>query len=92
MRRYITQLSKEDFEKLYPYYPLIKEESSFPQVVAMISNQYPALPYNKINSINIKNTKHIYSTRDYWEVLVDNGERHKIPKRYTDAIYLIEED
>ena len=93
MRQYITHLSKEDFLKVYPSYPLDDKTSSYPQVVAFISDQYPSLPTNKITHINLKAAKHIYSTRDYWEVsTIFDAKRHKIPKRYTDAIYLIEED
>jgi len=93
MRQYITELSKEDFLKVYPSYPLDLSPSSFPQVVALISDEYPSLPNHKITHINLKAAKHIYSTRDYWEVsMVYDSNRHKIPKRYTNAIYFIQED
>jgi hypothetical protein len=93
MRQYITHLSKEDFLKIAPNYSLDTSHSSFPQVVAFISDEYPSLPNQKITHINLKAAKHIYSTRDYWEVsTIYDAKRHKIPKRYTDAIYLIEED
>lgn len=93
MRNYITQISKEDFLKIHPTITLYNESSSFPQVVALISEDYPSLPNHKVDIINLPNAKHIYSTRDYWEVTVNTDDtRHKIPKRYTTAIYLIEED
>lgn len=93
MRKYITQISVGDFLQLYPTFNLDTKESSFPQVVAFISDQYPSLPNNNIANIHLTAAKHIYSTRDYWEVtLMSDNRRHKIPKRYTDAIYLIEED
>jgi hypothetical protein len=93
MRNYITRLSKEDFLKLYTSFILENNTTSFPQVVAFISDDYPALPNNKVTHIHIPSIKHIYSTRDYWEIeLLTNSTRHKIPKRYTKAIYLIEED
>ena len=93
MRNYITQLSVEDFKKIQPNHLLESDKSSFPQVVALISDQYPSLPTNNIANITLTNVKHIYSTRDYWEVVLKSDtKRHKIPKRYTDAIYLIEED
>ena len=93
MRNYITQLSLDDFKRLYPYTEIANDKSSFPQVVAIISENYPALPNHDITNIKLTSVKHIYSTRDYWEVeLISDTKRHKIPKRYTDAIYLIEED
>ena len=93
MRKYITQLSKEDFSTLQPNIALDANTSSFPQVVALISSKYPSLPTTNINHVSLKSVKHIYSTRDYWEVVTTtDSTRHKIPKRYTDAIYLIEED
>lgn len=93
MRTYITQIAKEDFINIFPNFQLDESPSSFPQVVAIISNTYPALPNHTISNINILNVKHVYSTRDYWEVLPHGKtKRERIPKRYTDAIYLIEED
>lgn len=93
MRKYITELSKEDFLKVHPSFPLEAAKSSFPQVVAIISPDYPSLPNHKVSNINLTNARHIYSTRDYWEVTtVSDVKRHKIPKRYTEAIYLIQED
>jgi hypothetical protein len=93
MRKYITRLSEEDFSKVCTSCHLDQAKSSFPQVVALISIQYPSITQERIPYIHIKSVKHIYSTRDYWEVLVEGAtKRHKIPKRYTDAIYLIEED
>lgn len=93
MTKYITQISKKDFIKVYPFFVLDEAPSSFPQVVAMISNSYPALPNHSIEHVNITQVKHVYSTRDYWEVLPQGKDkREKIPKRYTEAIYLIEED
>lgn len=92
MRNYITQLSKEDFLILHPEFPF-SEESSFPKVVALISDQYPSLPNHTISPIQLHSVVHIYSTRDYWEVSIHGEDkRQKIPKRYTKAIYLIEED
>lgn len=93
MRKYITEISTGDFLQLYPSYRLDMNESSFPQVVAFISDEYPALPNNKVTHIHVPSIKHIYSTRDYWELtLLNENTRHKIPKRYTSAIYLIRED
>ena len=93
MTKYITQISKEDFRKIFPYYPLDKSSSSFPQVVAIIDDSYPSLPNHPIEHVNILKVKHVYSTRDYWEVLPHGKtKRERIPKRYTNAIYLIEED
>lgn len=93
MRKYITEISVGDFFQLYPSFKLDIEESSFPQVVAIISPEYPSLPNHQISNINLKQVKHIYSTRDYWEVtLHTDDKRHKLPKRYTSAIYLIRED
>lgn len=93
MRNYITQISLEDFKKIHPNHLLESDKSSFPQVAAIISDQYPSLPNHNIANITLTNVKHIYSTRDYWEVKqVSDTKRHKIPKRYTEAIYLIEED
>lgn len=89
--KYITHISQYDFKYIYSL-SINPESSSFPQVVAMISDDYPSLPNNKITHVHLTNVKHIYSTRDYWEVLLQDGSRHKIPKRYTNAIYLIEED
>ena len=93
MRKYITQLSKGDFSTLHPNIALDANTSSFPQVVALISSTYPSLPTTNIKHVSLPSVKHIYSTRDYWEVVTTTSStRHKIPKRYTDAIYLIEED
>jgi hypothetical protein len=93
MRNYITQLSLQDYKKIYPEHELNIDKSSFPAVVAIISEDYPKLPTHSIREITLANAKHIYSTRDYWEVAINSCEKkHKIPKRYTKAIYLIEED
>lgn len=92
MSKYISHVSQEDFKLISTNLAYSELTNAYPQVVAMISDKYPALPNNKPKTVHIDNVKHVYSTRDYWEVLVVDGSRHKIPKRYTDAIYLIEED
>lgn len=92
MSKYISHVSQNDFKLISASWGTSQLTSSYPQVVATISDEYPHFPGHKVDTIHIDNVEHIYSTRDYWEVKVVEGSRHKIPKRYTKAIYLIEED
>jgi hypothetical protein len=93
MTKYISHISSRDFNRLYPSFKIDLSSSSYPQVFAIISDNFPTLPNHSISPIQIIKAKHIYSTRDYWEVTtLESNSRHKIPKRYTEAIYLIEED
>lgn len=90
MRKYITRLSLEDFKKINSE---IAEnlEGEFPYCVA-ISNKGYQLPNNigTAESMCAANVKHIYSTRDYWEIHTTTGGVHKVPKKLTNAIYQIE--
>lgn len=101
MLKYVTRISKEDFIKLYPdVLPVgyIKEENDklFPLAVS-IHNDYPnGGYYGKYLGWNCQfvadQVKHIYSTRDYFEVerTEEPGFKYKIPKKETKAIYLVE--
>lgn len=100
MNKFITEISKEDFIKLYPNelydYYLADTNEDFPIAIAIHIN-YPIKGYfGKYIGFNkpvfiADNVKHIYSTRDYWEVvrLDEPNFRYKIPKDETKAIYLI---
>lgn len=90
MRKYITRLSLEDFKKINPEIAEGLEEE-FPYCVAVSNKGYP-LPYNMgtAETICVSNVKHIYSTRDYWEVHTTTGAVNKVPKKLTKAIYQIE--
>lgn len=90
MRRYITKLSLEDFKK-------INSELAeglgieFPYCVAISNKGYQQLNnMGTIETICVYNVKHIYSTRDYWEVHTTTGSVNKVPKKLTKAIYQIE--
>lgn len=90
MRKYITRLSLADFKKINPE---IAEdlEKEFPYCVA-ISNKGYQLPHNMgtADSVCAANVKHIYSTRDYWEIHTTTGGVNKVSKKLTKAIYQIE--
>lgn len=90
MRRYITKISLEDFKKVNSELAELLEEE-FPYCVA-ISNKSYQLPNNigTAKSISVSYVKHIYSTRDYWEVHTTTGSVNKVPKKLTKAIYQIE--
>lgn len=90
MRKYITRLSLEDFKNINSEIADDLEEE-FPYCVAVSNKGYP-LPYNMgtSESLSVANVKHIYSTRDYWEVHTTTGAVNKVPKKLTKAIYQIE--
>lgn len=93
MRNYITRLSLSDFKALYPEHTIATDKSPFPKVVVILSETYQNFFNNPLNTVTLTSTKHVYSTRDYWEVATTTStNRHKIPKKYTKSIYLIEED
>ena len=90
-RRYVTKLSFEDFKVLYPEAASKLQQQPFPHCYAVSWCNYPVLSDSGwAEAISIDNVKHIYSTRDYWEVHSGSGTLHKIPKRLTKAIYQIE--
>lgn len=100
MKQFVTEISLEDFLKLYPdilddYYLMEGAEEDFPLAVG-IHNDYPDGGYiGKYLGWNVQfiadKVKHIYSTRDYFEVerLNEPWFRYKLPKRETKSIYLI---
>lgn len=105
MRKFITQISLGDFLKLYPevlqddkYKDYLTEEgkSSFPLAIA-IHNEYPNSGYvgkyiGYFAPVFLADEViHIYSTRDYWEVVRAGEElfRYKLPKDETKSIYLV---
>lgn len=99
MTTFVTQISLEDFTKLYPnvlddYY--LTNTDAFPLAVA-IHEGYPTNGYfGKYIGYNApvfvaENAKHIYSTRDYWEVVrtEEPNFRYKLPKDETKSIYFV---
>ena len=90
MRKYITRISLEDFKKISPEIADSLEEE-FPYCVAVSNIGYP-LPNNMgtAEAISVANVKHIYSTRDYWEIHTTTGSVNKVSKKLTKAIYQIE--
>lgn len=101
MAEFVTQITLEDFLKLYPdalpeFYLKEGNKKFFPIALA-IHIDYPKggyfgkyIGYNAPTFI-ADETKHIYSTRDYWEVVrIDEPNfRYKLPKRETKSVYLI---
>lgn len=101
MSKFVTQISKEDFLKLYPnaledYYLNEVNNVDFPVAVA-VHVDYPDRGYfGKYIGYNTPlfiadNVKHIYITRDYFEVVrtYEPNFRYKLPKDETKAIYFI---
>lgn len=89
-RKYISRISFEDFAKLYPE-EAPKLTGGFPHCVAVSWCEYPTPSANGWNKvIHISDVKHIYSTRDYWEVHAGDNRVCKVSKRLTGAIYQVE--
>jgi hypothetical protein len=98
MRNYITKISKQDFEKLYPEISL-PSEAEFPVCVSLHTN-YPTDTYFS-KELGTKpfflasSVEHIYSSRRYWEIrrlfnlFSSDKPLIKIPKAETEAIYLV---
>ena len=95
MNKFITEISKEDFDKLYPGWE--KEDDLTYPVTVVVNKEYPnpgtfgkQCPYTDTMLI-VKSVKHIYSTRDYFEVvsLLKPEYRYKFAKKQTKSIYLI---
>ena len=90
MRKYITKISLEDFKALHPEIAnnLV---GTFPYCVAISKKEYPVLnDAGTAKTLWISNVRHIYSTRDYWEVFNHRESKFKIPKKLTRVIYQVE--
>ena len=98
MKQFVTYISLEDFMKLYPEVAESYQDkpSLFPLAVA-IHKGYPNEGYfgkyigwNKAAFV-AEEVKHIYSTRDYFEVvrIEEPSFRYKLPKDETKSIYMI---
>ena len=101
MARFVTSITLEDFVKIYPeviYGHYLRDEGAddFPIAIA-VHNEYPTGGYfGKYIGYNTTvfladRAKHIYSTRDYWEVerVDEPGFRYKLPKDETKAVYFV---
>ena len=99
--KFVTQIKLEDFVKIYPHAlnPHYLDESNqklYPLAVAIHDN-YPSGGYFKKDIgydsplFIAENAKHIYSTRDYFEIETAKkpGFRYKVPKNETRGIYLV---
>ena len=102
MRNYVTQISLKDFLKLHPglvqdFYLKDDTKASFPLAIAIHSKSPHEGYYGRhigcnVPVIVVDHAKHIYCTRDYFEITCTNKAtdfRYKVPKKEPKSIYLV---
>lgn len=101
MAKFVTQITLKDFLKVHPgliqdYYLKKGNEKFFPIAIAIHKDSPHGGYFGKYIGYNspvflAEKTKHIYSTRDYWEVVREEEPnfRYKLPKDETNSIYLV---